>query len=428
MPKLQLTKTLAQVAGAFEAAALDDLGRETGFLRRKHDITPANLIPCLVAALGSGKVSTLTELCFWFNEMTGQDVAEKAFWDRLANAGFTVLMDKFVERISGLLILQSLRFLPGSPFSRFKRILAQNGSSLAVHKAQAEAFPGRFTATSPAAVELHATHDLLNEAPEVTYMTPDKDSERDYLPEPATLAGCLLLADRGYPSWPYVAKVRDADGAYIMRLKGGLKPDVVGIFQNGLLVQVDLDEVVDLQAYCKAHDDDVLDLLVRPRGDFGTFRLTILKTPKGRTFLVNNLPASDFPATFVGLAYRLRWQVELIFKDWKSYANLHRFPTANEQITVGLMWASIATALLKRFMAKAAQMVGKVAVSTLKAARILPAILPQLITAMLEGIDALEEAFVHAIQALMSRAKRSNTKRERRIGRQQLGPRPVYAS
>lgn len=424
MPKSQLTKALAKFAAAFDPSRLDELGREAGFLRRRRDITPAYLIPALMAALGSGKVTTLTELCFWFNELAGLDVAEKTFWDRLANAGFPVMMDKFVEWLTGQLMVQSLRFLPNSPFSQFERILAQDGSSLAVHNALAEIFPGRFTKVSPAAVELHATYDLLNEAPVETWLAPDKDSERLYLPNPERLAGSLLLADRGYPSWQYLAQLRDAGGSFIMRLKGGLRPDVIGVYRNG--EQVNLTEIVGLQEYCAAHDEDILDLVIRPLGDYGAFRLTILRTPKGRTFLINNLPANDFPPDVVGLAYRLRWQVELIFKEWKSHANLHRFGTANEQITEGLLWASIATALLKRFMAKAAQMVGKVAVSTLKAARRLPAILPKLVAAVLEGAQSAEEAFTHALEALMRRARRSNTKRERRIGRQQLGLMPVY--
>ena len=426
MPNSQLTKALTRFAAAFDPSRLDELGREAGFLQRRRDITPANLIPALMAALGSGKVTALTELCFWFNELTSLDVAEKTFWDRLANAGFPVMMDKFVEWLTGQLVVQSLRFLPHSPFSRFERILAQDGSSLAVHNALADIFPGRFTKVSPAAIELHATYDLLNEAPVVTWMAPDKDSERLYLPDPASLAGSLLLADRGYPSWEYLAQVRDAGGFFIMRLKGGLKPDVIAVFHDG--VRAELAEAVGLQEYCAAHEDAILDLIIRPQGNHGTFRLTILKTPKGRTFLINDLPASDFPPDVIGLAYRLRWQVELIFKEWKSYANLHRFSTGNEQITEGLLWASIATALLKRFLGKAAQMVGKAAVSTLKAARRLPAILPKLIAAAFAGGDALEEAFAHALEALMRRAKRSNTRRERRIGRQQLGLRPVLGA
>ena len=40
------------------------------------------------------------------------------------------------------------------------------------------------------------------------------------------------------------------------------------------------------------------------------------------TLLVTNLPRTRFSAEQVGQPCRLRWQVELLFKEWKSYANL----------------------------------------------------------------------------------------------------------
>jgi hypothetical protein len=48
---------------------------------------------------------------------------------------------------------------------------------------------------------------------------------------------------------------------------------------------------------------------------------------------------------------------ELCFKEWKSYANLHPFDTANPHIAEGLIWASLCAAVLKRFLAHAAQRV-----------------------------------------------------------------------
>ena len=50
---------------------------------------------------------------------------------------------------------------------------------------------------------------------------------------------------------------------------------------------------------------------------------------------------SQFTLTDVGNLYRFRWQVELLFKEWKSYANLHRFNTGKKAIVEGLIWASI---------------------------------------------------------------------------------------
>ena len=67
-------------------------------------------------------------------------------------------------------------------------------------------------------------------------------------------------------------------------------------------------------------------------------------------------------------AYKWRWQVELLFKEWKSYANLHAFDTENPAIVEGLIWTAIAAAALKRFLAHMTQLLTEVPMSTRKVA------------------------------------------------------------
>jgi hypothetical protein len=55
-------------------------------------------------------------------------------------------------------------------------------------------------------------------------VVPDCAAERPFLPAPATLTDCLLLADRGYPSVPYFEAVREAGGAFIVRLTRSYDP------------------------------------------------------------------------------------------------------------------------------------------------------------------------------------------------------------
>ena len=85
-------------------------------------------------------------------------------------------------------------------------------------------------------------------------------------------------------------------------------------------------------------------------------------------YLVTNLPRARYTAPQVDQAYRLRWQIELLLKQWKSYANLHAFDTANPSIVEGLIWAAIAAAALKRYLAHITQLVKGAAISTHKVA------------------------------------------------------------
>ena len=94
-------------------------------------------------------------------------------------------------------------------------------------------------------------------------------------------------------------------------------------------------------------------LQVRWKQNDPPFRLLLIwnRTGKEHMALVTNLPSDAFTLAAVRDLYRLRWQIELLVKEWKSYANLHAFRTANPSIAEGLIWASLAAALLKRFVA-----------------------------------------------------------------------------
>lgn len=113
------------------------------------------------------------------------------------------------------------------------------------------------------------------------------------------------------------------------------------------------------------------DLQVRWKQNDPPFRLLLIwnRTRKEHVALVTNLPRETFTLTSVRELYRLRWQIELLFKDWKSSANLHAFRTANPSMAEGLIWASLAAALLRRFVAHVNELVVRdVEISTRNAA------------------------------------------------------------
>jgi hypothetical protein len=92
--------------------------------------------------------------------------------------------EKSTHRGNSLAAYPTLGFEAGQAFSECNRIVIQDGTSFALHAALAEVFPGRFHTVSPAAVELHCTLELRQEAPITIALRPDTDSEHDYRPAP----------------------------------------------------------------------------------------------------------------------------------------------------------------------------------------------------------------------------------------------------
>jgi len=100
---------------------------------------------------------------------------------------------------------------------------------------------------------------------------------------------------------------------------------------------------------------------------------------------------------------------------------LHKFETANPHIAEGLIWASLCAAILKRFLAHAAQRVGSgVAVSTRRVAMCAWHILEELVRALLRGVG-LRGALRRGLTYLLANARRANVPREHRTGRLRAG-------
>ena len=277
------------------------------------------------------------------------------------------------ELVSALIERWTVRVLEASgegAFSEFGRIVIQDGSSFAVHDALAHRYPGRFRARCPAAVELHVTMDLLQDRAAKVTLTADTAPERPHLPAAHTLEGDLLLADRGYFERGYLREVGRAGGHYVVRGKTSLNPVVQAAFAvDGLRLRgVRAKRLKAVRISKKGLVD--FDVVWGKGGRAFSARLIASwnRSKRECRFLVINLPRSRYRAKAVDQAYRLRWQIELLFKEWKSYANLHAFNTANPAIAEGLVWAAIGAAAMKRYLAHLTQVLQGVQVSTRKVA------------------------------------------------------------
>jgi hypothetical protein len=141
-------------------------------------------------------------------------------------------MGPMAARLLGELTLQVLGFATGRALAEFRHLVIQDGSAFAIHDAWREVFPGRFTTVKPAAGELPPTMDLLCDAPPTVVLTPDTTNAQAFLPEPATLRGSVLLADRGSLDLHSLRRVQDAGGFLLLRAKAGRNPPVVEAFRE----------------------------------------------------------------------------------------------------------------------------------------------------------------------------------------------------
>ncbi len=330
---------------------LNFLGEKTGFCERLRKFTPVRAIWTFVTGLGSGNVNTLADFQRLFCDLSGEPMSYKPFHDRLSCEGFPEFFHQtLLMTLTGLgepILRGRCRYL-----KRFDDILAQDGSSFALPDDLAKEFPGRFTKVSPAAVEVHCTYSLYHGQATRIAIAPDKEPERPFLPKPEELKGKLLLQDRGYASYEFVAAVKTAGGDVIGRSKDkNLNPTIRKCFR-GL---ADKKGVVGKKLKDIKLPKNNVDLLIEGKdrhGQVHLVRLVLYYVARKdlHVYLITTLDAREFPPSIVASLYRLRWQIELFFKECKSYTKLKKFRTKDRHIVEGLIWATMLAVLIRRFL------------------------------------------------------------------------------
>src|SRR5437867_4698928 len=429
----QLSMVADKFQWVFSETLLNACGKEARFCRRQRIITPFRLGLALTATCASHRVETLADFHRGFHALFDTTITYKAFYNQLAKPHFAAFMRTMASRLIGELTLKVLGFAKGRAFAEFRHIVIQDGSSFAIHDALREVFPGRFKTVKPAAVELHTTMDLLCDAPTTVVLTPDTTNEQAFLPEPATLRGSLLLADRGYLDLHYLRRVQDAGGFFLIRAKAGMNPQVVEAFREDGKRLRSLRNKPLKAIHAKLSKHQRVELVVEWQVEEHPLRLRLLISWNRRTkefcYLLTNLPAQRYPLDMVYRAYKWRWQVELLFKEWKSYANLHAFDTEKVAIVEGLIWAAIAAAALKRFLAHATQLIAGGIISTRKAAMCVTDVVGDIVQVLKTAQGtALDDALEDAITYLACHAQQAHPQRDRQTGRLQLGLEPLFGS
>ena len=430
MDENQLIRMATMLEQTLEPHTLLERARALGFCQRLRVLTPHRLVLALLYTLAARKIETLADLQRGFAELCDVDVTYKPFYRQLAKPQFAALMRSVLELLMERLLVDALAPLGGTPLARFRDIKAHDATEFKLPDWFRSRFPGRFPVKAPAVAALHVTLSLRYDQPVRIHLSPQKHAARDYRPAPESLTDELLVEDRAYADCLYVEAVAKRGGSCLIRAPKKMNPRLlagyVGTARWTRTAGQKLQEVLAGAAGISL-DLDVEFARSARRPHPVRVRLVAIWNPrKGEhVLLLTNLDRDGFPLALLGEVYRLRWQIELLFKEWKSYANLHAFTTQNEHLAEGLIWASLAAAFLKRFCAQAtARVFPRVVISTRRVAMALAGPLRPVVQRLLHQ-KPVEDALAALCRYLQRHAQRANPGRDNATGRGRTGLRPI---
>lgn len=324
----------------------DEVAARSGLIKRHRKVTGANLCQTLVLGWMSNPEATLEELC-QTGASVGLTVSSQGLDQRFTQETAMFLQEMLEETVATTFACEPVE-IPA--LKRFNGVYLTDSSIVQLPEQLWTCwlgFGGR-VATSPAALKLQVRLDLLRGKLEGPLLCPgrmhDRTAERQHQPLPA---GALYLADLGYWRLKGLAEMR-AQGCYwLTRLQVQTK-------------LIDADGRGWSQAdFLRAQTSDQIDMPVR----LGVqerlpARLLAVKVPpavaakrrrrlkeqarsKGQTISHDRVALADWtllvtcaPPALLSLEEallfaRLRWQIELLFKLWKSKGQIATWRTRN---------------------------------------------------------------------------------------------------
>ncbi len=418
----------------FSEEQIDETARQSGFMQRKRKLAPKALLIACISALGSGDAEWLADILRALNKLTGREIQYKPFHNQLSKEKFPEFLRRVLEQSLSKLAVPNLESIPDAKLAAFKDIIVHDGTSLTLKDELADVWPGRFTKKAPAAIELHVTMSVFENNPLSITLTADKEAERVNGPRPEDLGGCLLLEDRGYQSREFFGGMIAAGSSFIIRGTKDIRPTILRAYDTNGRRCRRLRRLEGKKLNWRTLPRETVDLDIQwgsgstvYNGRLVAFYLPGKRNKKNYTYLHTNLDRGTFSAEEIGMLYRLRWQIELMFKEWKSYANLCCFDTIKAPIAEGLIWVSLITATLKRSLAHFAQHYLGVELSTDRVAKSARLYLDDILKAILRlrPSPSVVRTIRAAFSFLGTNARRAHPNRDRHKGRLSFGVQPI---
>jgi len=336
-----VTAALQQALGA----ALDDLARETGVIQRQRKFTGQALLRMLVLTLLHKPDATTWDFLVTATQL-GLDVTPTAVAKRFA-AG-QPLVD-FLRQALERALQQAVASQPAAAelLQRFTAVFLGDSSTITLPDELAHLFPGcgGKEGTSAAALKVQVLWDLKSGRLERLVVEAGKasDARSVIATEQAEQVepGTLLVYDLGYFSVERFATVARRQAWFVSRLQHGT---TVYDGESG--------EELDLLAYLGGQEGGLVDLtILLGASERLRCRLIGVRVPQevasrrrqqarekakkhgrepsaeylellGWSLFVTNCSAEELTWKAVVVLYRARWQIELLFKLWKSHNGL----------------------------------------------------------------------------------------------------------
>lgn len=331
---------------AFTPAVIDDLRQRTGYNPRQRTGTALRLMLTVVEAFLLGQTLTFASLRAIFVRRFGF-IRSCPFQKRFKQASAAVFFRAALEQVVGSVVAAAGLTLSG-PLGAFEDVRVYDGTGQRVPPRGRAALPG--CTAGKAGTKWLMGYSIKTGLLEHGLCGAETASETPLwrLLVPKFTRGVLYLFDLGFFERQLFADAQAAGAHVLMRLKSNAKVRVVGhALDDGSQKTPGWSLAYYLQCVSRRRGT-VFDLDViwgKGKESLALRLVGVAHTSSNIRWYLTTVPRELLTAPQVIQSYRLRWLVELLFREIKQSADLGRSFTADknavEALTYGAMLAHV---------------------------------------------------------------------------------------
>ena len=347
------------IVDLFPADEVQRLAKETGFQQRERKLDVVSFLLTLALETGPEIQKAVADLHQAYNDRAEDPVLSYGgFYEH-----FTPELAEFLRQC----VLHALPRLCQGPgwvlkekLARFTDVLAQDSTVIRLAAALATVYPATRSRKVAAGVKVATLHSFRANGPKRLELTGERTSEYDTLKIGPWVKNALLLTDLGFYKHQGFARIEENGGFYLSRLKDNANPTLMRshLVHRGASIDLEgktwkevaprlqrgvLDAEVELRFSRRSYGG-------RSSGDTLRSRLVAVWDEEHREYhaYLTNVPPDVLTAEEVAEAYRLRWEVELLFREAKGVFRLDQVRTKNRYVAEAMIWTGWLTLLVSR--------------------------------------------------------------------------------
>lgn len=402
---------------------LIEAGCRLGAIQRQRKVDLPALVQATIAAVLPLPGMQTTALVNYLS-LTGESLAPSAFYDRFT-LGFAELMREVAQRaIAGVRQAapeDRAAMDYGVLLKEFSDVQLADSTCHLLKKLARHWAPS--TTDGKAGIKWHALVSLKDGLPVGDRLTDQRMHDNIGLPDEALAPGTLTLFDLGYLDVARFVSAINRGAHFLTRLKTNHNPTILRVhIGKGDRVQargMRLDDALGQKVLLDDGGAIDLDVRLEADGQSATARIVAELAPDGEFhWYLTSVDREVLSIDDVVETYRLRWHIELIFKQLKSGAGLKSILASRPWAVAALIYAKVIVLCLARLLELSVEEKhGRHATTQLALVLTLTRCAPLLLSAMYMERGVTLEQLEERLMLIATVAARSRNQRRERARR-----------